>query len=778
MHEHLPAPSSPRPRSTTLRTPIEAIRLDFIVRTGVRLSQAQIQPQGIAGRIGTWSAQNKKKVLLGWILFVVLSVVGGSMVKSNELTDADSFAGESGRAEKTLEKQFPEAAVAGELLLVNSKTDTAGSPQFKAAIKDIADTVGAVPVVTRLQTPATQDGLVSDDRHSAMVTFEIKGKKEDASTKIEPVKAAVKEAQAAHPELRIEQFGDASVGAEMDKWIQNDLHKAETMSVPITLIILLIAFGAIVAAGVPVLFAASAVIATVGLISIPSLLFPVDQYVAILVTLIGMAVGVDYSLFYLRREREERAKGHDEASAIAIASSTSGRTILISGVTVMAAMSGQFLTGDASGTSNAVGTIMVVAVAMLGSLTALPAMLALLGRHVDKGRLRIPARRKNKSTRPEIRDSRMWGFILDRVLKRPALSALAAVALLLVIASPALHFKIHQTGTNDLPPDMPGYTVLQHMNDAFPSNNANATVVVTAPNVNTPEVKQGIANLEKAAEMSGQVTPPFDTRISKDGTVAAVDMQLVGTGDNQASKDALKTLRNEVIPSTVGKLPGVEANVSGSTAINEDSSARLAETAPLIFGFVLMLAFVLMLVTFRSIVVPIKAIILNLLSVAAAYGVLVWVFQDGHGSSLLNFAPTGGVTPWLPTFLFVILFGLSMDYHVFILSRVKELVDGGMSTEDAVTQGIKSTAGVVTGAAAVMVAVFGIFATLSLVDLKEFGVGLAVAVFLDATIIRGVLLPASMKLLGEANWWLPKPLRWLPEFRHEAAPAPSTEGAG
>jgi uncharacterized membrane protein YdfJ with MMPL/SSD domain len=741
------------------------------------LSQPQVQPQGIAGRIGTWSAQNKKKVLLGWIVFVVLSVIGGGQLTSNELTDADSFAGESGRAEKTLEKSFPEAAVASEMLIIHSKTQTVGSPKFDAAVKDIAATVKAVPVVTRMHTPADTDGLVSDDRHTAMVSFEIKGKKDDASGKIGPVKAAVKDAQGAHPELRVEQFGDASVGAEMDKWIQNDLHKAETMSIPVTLIILLIAFGAIVAAGVPVLFAASAVIATVGLLSVPSQVFPIDQYAAILVTLIGMAVAVDYSLFYLRREREERAKGRSEIDAVAIASSTSGRTILISGVTVMAAMAGQFLTGDKAGTSNAVGTIMVVAVAMLGSITALPAMLALLGRHVDKGRIRIPFRRRNKTDRPQIRESRFWNFILDRVLRRPLVAALGALAILLLIASPALHFKVHQTGINDLPPDMPGYTVMKHMQDAFPSNNAGATVVITADNVNAPEVKQAIADLEQTAKESGQVTPPFDTRVSSDGKVAAVDMQLVGDGQNQASKDALNTLRNEIIPSTVGTVHGLDANVSGTTAINEDSSAQLARTAPLIFAFVLAMAFVLMLVTFRSIVVPIKAIILNLLSVAAAYGVLVWVFQDGHGSSWLGFAPTGGVTPWLPTFLFVILFGLSMDYHVFILSRVKELVDGGMSTEDAVAQGIKSTASVVTGAAAVMVAVFGIFATLSLVDLKEFGVGLAVAVLIDATIIRGVLLPATMKLLGERNWWLPSPLRWLPEFRHEVAPAPRLEGS-
>jgi RND superfamily putative drug exporter len=461
-------------------------------------------------------------------------------------------------------------------------------------------------------------------------------------------------------------------------------------------------------------------------------------------------------------------------SAIAIASSTSGRTILISGFTVMAAMAGQFLTGDKTGTSNAIGTIMVTGVAMLGSLTVLPATLALLGRHVDKGRIRIPFLRGRK---PVQRDSRVWSFILDRVLRRPGLSAFAAIALLLVIASPALHMKVHETGINDLPPDMPGYTVLKHMNAAFPSNSSDATVVVTAPNVNSPEMKAAIADLEQTAKQTGQMAPPFEVTTSPDNTVAAISMTLAGTGTDQPSKDALDTLRDKVVPETVGSVSGAEANVTGNTAIDRDSAANLARTTPLIFGFVLTLAFLLMLVTFRSIVIPIKAIVLNLLSVAAAYGVLVWVFQDGHGSSLLGFSATGGVAPWLPTFLFVILFGLSMDYHVFILSRVKELVDGGATTDEAVVRGIKSTAGVVTGAAAVMVAVFSIFATLSLIDLKEFGIGLAVAVLIDATIVRAVLLPASMKMLGDWNWWLPRPLRWLPEFRHEPVPTPVAEVA-
>ena len=735
-----------------------------------------VPQKGVAARVGYWSARHQKSVLLGWILFVILSVVGGGMISSNKLTEADKFSGESGRAEKTLEQSFPQASTAGEEVLVHNTTATAAKPEFRVVVKELRDEIAGLSAVKNVHAATDRNaaGLISEDRHSALVSFEIKGDKAEASDKIGPIKAAVKRVQQAHPDYRIEQFGDASVGAEMDKWVKNDLKKAEFLSVPITLIILLIAFGAIVAAGVPVVLAVTSVVATTALVAIPSHVFPIDDLSAILITLIGMAVGVDYSLFYLKRQREERAKGHDDMSAIAIASATSGRAILISGFTVMAAMAGQFLTGEKTGTSNAVGTIMVTAVAMIGSLTALPAMLALLGRHVEKGRLRIPfvGRRRNRPVRTE---SRMWSFILDRVLRRPKLSALGALAVLLLIASPAMHFKVHETGLNDLPTDMPGYTVLQHMNDAFASNNADATVVVKASDVNSPEMKRAIADFQQQALATGQIHRPFGTELNADGTVAALTMTLDGTGTDAASKTALDTLRNQVVPSTLEQVDGVTADVSGTTAIDTDSSAALAHSTPLIFGFVLTLAFVLLLVTFRSIVIPIKAIILNLLSVAAAYGVLVWVFQDGHGSSLLGFAPTGGVAPWLPTFLFVILFGLSMDYHVFILSRVKELVDGGASTDEAVTAGIKSTAGVVTGAAAVMVAVFSIFATLSLIDLKEFGVGLAVAVLIDATIIRAVLLPASMKLLGEWNWYLPRPLQWLPRFRHEAVPAPIAE---
>src|SRR5689334_4052245 len=662
------------------------------------------------------------------------------------------------------------------MVLIHSATLTTHDPAFARGITTATAAFDRIPVVEHLRAPGhgSSAGLVSKDRHTAMIQFTIRGKFDTASKRIAPVEAAVKAAQRANPSLRIEEFGDATSGAQLDKKVQSDLHKAETMSLPVTLLILIIAFGAIVAAGVPVLLAISAVLATIGLVSIPSQIFPIDENASIVITLIGMAVGVDYSLFYLKREREERAAGHDEQTALGIASATSGRAILVSGFTVMVAMAGQFLTGDKASTSFAVGTIMVVAVAMLGSLTALPAALALLGRHVDKGRIRVPFRRRA----PRRQESRMWGALLTRVLRRAGAAAAISLAVVLAIASPALHFKVHNTGVNDLPPGLPGITTLKHLQQAFPSSDAPAVVVIKADDTRSPAVQAAMADLRDQALATGTVHEPIDVTTDKTHTVAVVSMPLAGNGSNQASKQALTALRDRIIPNTLGTVGNVSVNVSGQTAIDRDQSTMLARNTPLVFGFVLTLAFILLMVTFRSIVIPIKAIILNLLSVAAAYGVLVAVFQDGHGASLLGFTPMGGVAPWLPLFLFVILFGLSMDYHVFILSRVKELVDGGMSTEDAVSEGIKSTAGTVTSAALVMVGVFSIFVTLSLVDLKEFGVGLAAAVLIDATIIRGVLLPASMKLLGSWNWYLPKPLQWLLRFQIEPAPEMAVEASG
>jgi putative drug exporter of the RND superfamily len=352
------------------------------------------------------------------------------------------------------------------------------------------------------------------------------------------------------------------------------------------------------------------------------------------------------------------------------------------------------------------------------------------------------------------------------------------VAVLGAIAAPAMHLKVHNTSLADVPPNVPGYTVLHHLQSEFPSSEAPAVVVVQAHDTTAPAVTAALSDLRRQALAGGQVHEPITVTTNAAHTVTVMNMPLAGTGNNPASNRALDALRGSLIPHTLGQVGGVTADVTGDTAINHDQRALLVRNTPLVFGFVLTLAFLLLLVTFRSIVIPIKAIVLNLLSVAAAYGVLVAVFQDGHGASLLGFTPNGGIAPWLPLFLFVILFGLSMDYHVFILSRIRELVDGGTPTDEAVARGIKSTAGVVTSAAVVMVGVFSIFVSLSLIDFKEFGVGLATAILIDATIIRGVLLPATMTLLGEWNWYLPRPLRWLPNLHGQAERTPAMEVCG
>ena len=562
----------------------------------------------------------------------------------------------------------------------------------------------------------------------------------------------------------MEQFGNVSSNKELNDTFTEDLLQAETLSLPITLLILVIAFGSLVAALVPLLLGFSAVIAAMSLVAIPSQLSPVDSNVSSVILLIGLAVGVDYSLFYLRREREERAAGRDERSALEVAAATSGRAVLISGLTVIVAMAGMFLSGDKTFYSFAEGTILVVAIAMFASLTVLPAVLAWLGDRVEKGRLPLLGRRRGAG------ESRFWSATIDRVTRRPWLSIAIAGGALVALAVPALNMKIVVSSVDDLPQDLPVIETYNRLRDAFPKEGVTVDVVVESEDVRGGQTKFGIDSLERLTAASDSVVGQTEVTYSEDGTVALVEIPTGGNGNDDESTAALNEIRDEIIPATVGGIPGVTVDVAGDAASSKDFRDQLVDRLPLIFAFVFALAFLLMLVTFRSIVIPIKAIVLNLLSIGAAYGVLVLVFQEGYGEDLLGFTSNGGVTSWLPLFLFVILFGLSMDYHVFILSRVREAYDAGMSTPEAVRHGISTTAGTVTSAALVMVFVFSVFITLTFLDFKEMGVGLAVAVLIDATIVRGVLLPASMKVLGDWNWYLPKWLEWLP---HAAEPRPA-----
>jgi uncharacterized membrane protein YdfJ with MMPL/SSD domain len=728
------------------------------------MSSSSEHSENVAGRVGRWSARHWKIAVFGWLAFVILCFGIGNLIGTKSLSATSPGPGESGRVQQILNDDF--AQPAKELVLVQSSSLTARTTQFRSTVQGVVRRLQAQPSVTNIDSPLApaNAGQVSDDGHAALVQFDIRGKSEDAKDKVAPILATVSAAQRASPQFTIAEFGDGSADKGISDQFGKDLLKAGALSLPLTLIILLLVFGALVAAGIPLLLALTAVFATTGLLAIPSQVLPMDNAVSAVVLLIGLAVGVDYSMFYLRRAREERAAGRTECASVEAAAATSGRSVLISGITVMAALAGMFLSGDQTFESFAAATMIVVATAVLGSLTVLPALLSKLGDRVNRGRVPFI-----KTPDQRVGESRLWGAIIGPVLRRPLLSAVLAAGFLILLAVPALRLHTSVNSTQSYPRSLAVIRAYDKIQKAFPGDALAAQVVVEAPDVRSGGVQSAIGELKRRALATGQMFRPIKVDVNQAGTVALISIPIAGNGTNSASKSAVHTLRDELVPSTVGQIPESTTGVGGTTGRTLDFEHQFRQRTPLVFAFVFALTFLLMLLAFRSVVIAGKAIVLNALSVAAAYGVLVLVFQDGFGRGLIG-ASSGGIESFMPMFLFVILFGLSMDYHVFIISRIREAYDRGLSTDEAVAHGIKITAGVVTSAAVVMVLVFSVFATLSFDLLKQFGVGLAVAVLIDATIIRGVLLPASMKLLGDWNWYLPHWLEWLPHLGAEPAP--------
>jgi len=712
-----------------------------------------MQSSNVAARVGEWSATHRRTAILGWILFVVLAVVVGGAVGQNDLDDAAAGSGESKRGDMIVEAAgFPDQS--REQVLVQGTS--ADDPSVTAAVREVVQRLERIDGVSDVERP-----LASADGRSLLVTFALRASDERAEKLVEQPLAAVAAVQAAHRDVRVEEFGEVSATKAIAAQDAKDGKQSKLISNVLMLIILLVAFGAVVAAGLPLVLGASAVAAAVGLVGPISRLYALPADVADLMVIIGLAVGVDYAMFYSRRVMEERDRGRSVEAAVAVAAATSGRAVLVSGLTVLTAMAGLLFAGNPIFVGFGVGTMLVVAVALLGSLTFLPAMLAFLGRKnwLEKGRMPFITKRRHANKG----ESRVWAAILARVLKRPAVSTAVAGGLLVALCIPALGMQFKNPGFDGYSRSQAAIQTHDRLQAAFPGGAVPATVIVKADDVTAAPVRAAIEQLHDQALATGELSEPSHVEISPDKTVAVVALAVEGSGTDAASERSLAVLREQVVPATVGRLAGAEVAVTGVTAGSKDFIDAMTARAPLVFVFVLSLAFILLLVTFRSIVVPIKAIVLNLLSVGAAYGILVLVFQDGHGERALDFQSVGGIAPWIPLFLFVILFGLSMDYHVFVLSRVRETYSRGMSNDDAVAHGLKSTAGVVTSAALVMVAVFGSFALASDQLAKQIGVGLAAAILIDATIIRAVLLPATMKLLGERNWYLPKRLGWLPQ---------------
>ncbi|GAA1524606.1 MMPL family transporter [Streptomyces albidochromogenes] len=726
---------------------------------------------GIAARAGAWSARHRWAAVGIWVLFVVLAMGLGSAVGRVDVKDSQQLSGEVGTAMRIVEEAELEEP-AGESVLIQSDTEgtTSGDPEFRRAVEAVMTAVEGTGDVAAVTSPY-DTGTISKDRRSALVQFTLRGDPDSASERVEPVLKAVAGVQDEHRGLVIEEIGSASMNKTFEDAFGDDFKQAELSAVPVALGILLIAFGALVAALLPVALAITAILATMGLMGVVSHVQPMSETANSVMLLVGLAVGVDYCLFYLRREREEREAGHDPQTALRIAAATSGRAVVVSGVTVCVAMAGMLFTGLAEFEAMGLASLMVVAVAMVGSVTVLPALLSLLGERVEKGRVPLIGRLKRGGVNGE---SRFWRAVLARVLRRPKLSLVLAVGLLVAIAAPAVGMKTQNlTLDQEFGDSVPIVRTYERLNAAFPGGADPAEVVVKADDIDAAPVRRAIADFRERAVSSGASQGPVEVVTHAKENIAIIDVPLVGGSDQERAEKSLDLLRDEVRPQTLGKVAGVEAPISGQVAGSKDFNDQIVGAVVPVFAFVVVFAFLLMLLCFRSLTIAVTSIVLNLLSVGAAYGILTAVFQHGWGASLVGAEGVGAIISWLPLFLFVILFGLSMDYHVFVVSRIREARMRGRTTRDAIAHGVVTTAGVVTSAAVIMVAVFAIFGTLSMQSMKQMGVGLATAVLIDATIIRGVLLPAVMALLDDRNWYLPRWLRWLPDLTHdESAVAP------
>jgi len=711
-------------------------------------------------RVAGWSAGHRKTAVFGWLLLVAALFMAGRALGTRNLPTYD--AGQSGQAERVLNKVAPAQYNAyAETALVQARAPGATfatDPAMRQAVSQVAASLAAQPrYAVGIRTPLSAGGraLVSKDGRSALVTFDVPGNVQDVNQAASALQRAVAAVAARHPDLRIAESGDASITQAINSSL--NFSKAEATSVPITLILLLFVFGALVAAGIPVLLALTALTGAIGVLTMVGHWLPVSSSTFEVVVIVGMAVGVDYSLFYLRREREERNQGRSPADALRVAARTSGRTILVSGLTVMAAVSGLFFVGGGPFTSMALGTVAVVGIAVVGSLTVLPALLAWLGPKADAGRIPFLGRRREAA-----RPSRLWAALARRVVARPVIWGGLATVALLALAAPALGLRLGEPAV-DAPKNSPVIATMDAIQRAFPQAPAPAEVVVTGRDVTGPRVLAAVDAIRARAADGGAIHAPVTATALGGGRALLVGVPLAGTGADSASDHALLTLRDQVLPATLGRVPGVSYAVAGDTAGLYDDVQELHSSLPAVFGFVAALAFVLLLVAFRSAAISLVSIALNLLSVGAAYGLITLIFQDGRLQGLLGYTSFGGIIFWVPLMMFVFLFGISMDYHVFILSRIRELWTRGSSPKEAAIGGIASSAGVVTSAALIMVAVFSIFVTMPLVDLKILGVGTAAAVLIDATVVRGVLVPAALALLGDRAWRLRRtPARTLP----------------
>jgi putative drug exporter of the RND superfamily len=716
----------------------------------------------VTERLARSCAERPWLTIGGWAAVIVLAVLltgsllGGRLTGEGHVTNNP----ESLRGYDAIDAHFPRLHFASELAVVRSDEATVGDAAFRRKLAELRARVRQTRAVAGIGPVR-----VSADRHAVLIPVRLRGPEEDNVGRV----IDVVKSENGVGGFQATMTGQFTTQHDFNEVSQSDLEHGELrFGLPAALIVLVLVFGAVVAALLPLVLAIVSIAIALGLTTIVAQGFELSVFVVNMLTGMGLALGIDYALFVVSRFREERAAGRAREDAIAAAGATASRAVLFSGSAFVLAMLGLLLVQSTIMRSLATGAILVGIVSVIAALTLLPAILSILGDRVN--RLRVPVVGRNIE-RGHAGESRFWGAVVSSVIRRPVVSLVAAVALLLVAASPVLGLNIGASGVGTLPEHLLARQGLDAVERSFPEAAANPPEIVVEGRVASPAVRAGIARLRSELRRDPDFGIPTEER-SRDGAAVLIRVPVAADPLADRAVDGVRRLRSDYVPAA---FDGVDARVlvTGLTAENIDYFDVMKRWLPIVFAFVLGLSFVLLTVAFRSVVVPATAIVLNLLSVGAAYGLLVLVFQHGWGAGVFGFQQIDTIEAWVPLFLFAVLFGLSMDYQVFLLSRIRERYVRSGDTIDAVSFGITSTAHIITGAALIIVAVFAGFAAGDLVMFQQMGFGIAVALLIDATVVRSVLVPAAMRLLGRWNWYLPAWLDWLPHLeleRHVEAP--------
>ena len=716
---------------------------------------------------------SSRKPLLTIALWLLVALIGGalsgSLLESATTTEFRMGGGaESVRAARLLEDRLRGPEPITETVIVQSESLTVDDPAFRERVETLYDEIislgGDQVTLGQHYYQLNNEALVSPDRTTTLMPLALTGDLEEAERNVEHVLEIVEEADAAS-EFRVLIVGTATISVETNELARHDLEQGERVGVPVALLILVVLFGTIVAALVPIGLSVICIIAALGLAALIGQVFELVFFVTLMITMIGLAVGIDYSLLIISRFRDEMGRGLDKYEATARTGATAGRTVLFSGLTVVVALCGLLIVPFSFFQSLALGAILVVLVALAATLTLLPAVLALMGPRVNL--LPIPFIGRGKVETSEAQRHGFWEFVTVKVTRFPIISVLAIGIPMLAAIFFYFDIKTGLNGVDAFPEGAQTREAFFVMEEEFSFGLVNPTEIVVDGDINSPGVQEAIGKLQ--ASLMGDsrlLVPPVPPEVNSSGDLALLTVIIPGEPSSQAAVDVVSTIRDQYIPSAFGGVDA-EALVGGVTAEATDVFSIVETYTPIVFAFVLGFSFIILMLVFRSIVIPIKAVAMNLLSVGTAYGLLVLVFQKGVGTELLGFQHAEVIDVWIPLFLFSILFGLSMDYHVFLLSRIRERYDQTRDNAEAVAYGLRSTAGLITGAALIMVAVFGAFASGETIINQQVGFGLSVAVFLDATLVRSVLVPATMEMLGARNWYLPSWLSWLPDLRVE-----------